>query len=180
LMPGERCLAISRPRDRWQLVYDTNFSIAAAADLLSRELPSSTIAQFNLQEQVDLTIRVLKNGSALFEYSNEPGFFNWGRCVGKSEMPLLSRPDASALVLALGISDPSLSLAPHMETIRQKTRGEPTGRMGTFRGGVQDAVQSIAAIAGMPRLYRFFEGWMKSDLDWEEDGVLEVRAYRQE
>jgi hypothetical protein len=179
LVPGERCVAVSQPRGAWQLVYDTQFNIAAVADALSRELPGITVVQFNLQERVDLTMRVLKNGSAVYEYSNAPSFFNWGRCVGKSEAPLLARPDAAALATALDILHKASALEPMLAIVKDKKLGERSGAMGAYCGGVMDAVQAIASEAGMPKLYRFFEGWMKSDLDWEEDGVREVRAFRQ-
>ena len=178
LMPGERCIALTEEQNGWQLVYDTDFSHAALADGLSRALPETLLVQINLQEEVGLTLRVLKKDTALHEYSNAPAHFNWGRCLGKAEALRLERPDPAGLAEAVGGGVRAAALAGHLEIIRAKTRGEPAGTRGRFAGGVRDSVQALAVELGMPRLYRFFEGWMKSDLDWDEDNVLDVRPYR--
>lgn len=194
-VPGERCVAVTHAadvspasntqsdgtpaaRNAWQVVYDTQFSHAALADALSKAFPERLIVQFNLQEEVDLTLRVLQRDSTLYEFSNAPAFFNWGRCIAQKETPALARVDIPALVEALGRPLDAADAGKCFQTIGAKTLGERTRPKGKHSGGVYDALQSLAGGMGMPRLYRFFEGWMKSDLDWDEDNVARVFAYR--
>jgi hypothetical protein len=99
-------------------------------------------------------------------------------CLAKNEIPQLARPETAALAAALNCPQKAALLEDCFTTISAKIPGEKAGTRGRHRGGVYDAVQAIAAHAGMPRLYRFFEGWMKSDLDWDEDNVEIVKAYR--
>lgn len=181
-VPGERCIAATEPFETssasWQVIYDTQFSHGALADALSKAFPDRLIAQFNLQEEVDLTLRILQRDSTLYEFSNGPTFFNWGRCIAQKEIPGLARVDIAALVEALGRPVDASAAAKHFLTISAKTLGERTRPKGKHTGGVYDAMQALAGEMGLPRLYRFFEGWMKSDLDWDEDNVAQVWAYR--
>lgn len=179
ILPGQRCVAITEDRGGWQFLYDTEFNKAALADALSIALPDCAIVQFNLQEETDLTLRVLRGGAAVFEYSNAPSFFNWGRCIGMNEAVNLARTDVPALVEALDRPLDKTLLGASFQTISAKTLGDATGPRKKHKNGVYDAMQDIAREMGMPRLYRFFEGWMKSDLDWDEDAVEEVLAYRE-
>jgi hypothetical protein len=178
LLPGERCVALTEPQGDYRIVYDTTFSHGALADGLAKVLPEALIVQFNVQEQVDFTLRILRGERTLYEYSNAPSFFKWGRCLAKNEVPQLARPETAALAAALNCPQKAALLEDCFTTISAKIPGEKSGTRGRHRGGVYDAVQAIAAHAGMPRLYRFFEGWMKSDLDWDEDNVEIVKAYR--
>ena len=180
ILPGQRCIAITEVRNDWQFFYDSTFNTAMLADGLSRALPGSTVIQFNLQEETDLTLRVLRNDSVLFEYSNAPSFFNWGRCIGKSEAATLARIDLPAFIEAVGRPLDSKVLADCFEVFAARTLGEVSGPKKRHKDGVYDAMQLLAQQMRMPRLYRFFEGWMKSDLDWDEDDVEEVLAYRQD
>jgi hypothetical protein len=171
-------VGITEPQKDFRIVYDTTFSHAALADALTRALPETLIVQFNVQEQVDFTLRVLRGSRTLYEYSNAPSFFSWGRCLAKSEAPQLARPETQALAAALNVPGKAAALEDCFTTISAKIAGEKSGTRGRHRGGVYDAVQTVASLAAMPRLYRFFEGWMKSDLDWDEDNVEIVNAYR--
>jgi hypothetical protein len=175
---GERCIALSEPRGAWRIVYDTQFSHSALADTIAREIPDALVLQFNLQEQVDFTLRALRGERTLYEYSNAPSFFNWGRCLANSEPSQLARPECAALAATIGKPECAAALQDVFQTITNKIPGEAAGTRGRKRGGVYDAAQAIAAHAGLPRLYRFFEGWMKSDLDWVEDNIETVLAFR--
>jgi hypothetical protein len=181
--PGERCIAATEPFESktgapWQILYDTQFSHAAFAEALSKAFPDRLIVQFNLQEEVDLTLRVLQRDAALYEFSNAPGFFNWGRCIAQKEIPGLARVDIAAFIESLGRPVNAAASAHCFQTITAKTLGERTRPKGKHTGGAYDAMQALAAEMGLPRLYRFFEGWMKSDLDWDEDNVAQVWAFR--
>jgi hypothetical protein len=180
ILPGQRCVAITEVRNDWQYLYDSTFNVAMLADGLSRALPESTLIQFNLQEETDLTLRVLKKDAVLFEYSNAPSFFNWGRCIGKSEATTLARIDLSSFIEACGRPMDKAVLADCFQVFAAKTLGEVSGPKKRHKDGVYDAMQTLAQQMNMPRLYRFFEGWMKSDLDWDEDDVIDVLAYRQD
>ena len=175
---GERCVAIGEPVNNWRVVYDTQFSHGALADAIARGLPESVVFQVNLQEQVDLTLRILRGERTIYEYSNAPGFFNWGRCLGQNEPTQLSRTECAILAEALGHSEKVAEVEELFKLIVAKKPGEDIGTRGRKKGGVYDAVQGVATIAGLPRLYRFFEGWMKSNLDWDEDKVANVLAFR--
>ncbi|HYG74274.1 MAG TPA: hypothetical protein VEK08_04640 [Planctomycetota bacterium] len=181
-LPSERCVTVTEifasDGGNWQIVYDTQFSTAQLADALSREFPDQRIIQFNLQEEVDLTLRVLHGDGAIFEYSNAPSYFNWGRCLGRSEAERLARIDIPAFIEALGRMANAEMIKGNFATVAAKTLGTRKGPKGKHSGGVYDAMQAIASEAGLPRLYRFFEGWMKSDLDWDEDNVAAVFAFR--
>ena len=195
---GERCIAISgaglsartnpadsvragtEARTTYRIVYDTHFSHAALADAIARALPEQLVMQFNLQEQVDFTLRILRGERTLYEYSNAPSFFNWGRCIGHAEPAQLARPETAALAAAIGHPEKEAALQDLFQTISAKVPGESAGTRGRKKGGVYDAVQALAGHAGLPRLYRFFEGWMKSSLDWDEDDVETVLAFRAE
>ncbi len=175
---GERCVAIGEPVNNWRVVYDTQFSHGALADAIARGLPGSLVFQVNLQEQVDLTLRILRGERTIYEYSNGPGFFNWGRCLGQNEPAQLSRTECAILAEALGHPEKLAEVEDLFKLIVAKKPGEDIGTRGRKKGGVYDAVQGVATIAGLPRLYRFFEGWMKSNLDWDEDKVANVLAFR--
>jgi len=182
-VPGERCIAATEAfdaanGDAWQVLYDTQFSHAAFADALTKAFPERWIVQFNLQEEVDLTLRVLQRDSTLYEFSNAPGFFNWGRCIAQKEIPGLARVDVPGLVEVLGRKLDAARVTQCFDIIGAKTLGERTRPKGKHTGGVYDAMQSLAGEMSLPRLYRFFEGWMKSDLDWDEDNVAKVWAFR--
>jgi hypothetical protein len=82
------------------------------------------------------------------------------------------------LAQALGRAEKAAALQDLFQTIAAKIPGEAAGTRGRKKGGVYDAVQGIGTIAGLPRLFRFFEGWMKSNLDWDEDKVANVLAFR--
>ena len=178
---GERCVSIGEPISNggnWRVLYDTQFSHGALADALARGLPNSLVFQVNLQEQVDLTLRVLRGERTVYEYSNAPGFFNWGRCLGQNEPAQLARTECAALAEALGLPGKTAEIEELFKLIVAKKPGEDIGTRGRKKGGVYDAVQGLATLAGIPRLYRFFEGWMKSNLDWDEDKVANVLAFR--
>lgn len=178
LIPGERCVAIAKPHGNYRVLYDTRFSQAAFADALAQALPETLIAQFNVQEQTDFSLRILRGPHVLYEYSNAPSFFNWGRCLGKSEAVQLTRPETAALATVLDCAQYAPEIERCFTTVSAKIVGEKSETRGRHRGGVFDAVQTIAGHAGMPRLFRFFEGWMKSGLDWDEDRIEIVNAYR--
>jgi hypothetical protein len=182
LMPGERCVAITEVRNGWQFLYDTDFSVSSLSDAVARALPETLLLHFNLQEETDFTLRILRGNRVIQEYSNEPASFNWGRCLGKSEALNLARHDAALIAETAGKPDLAAAIDAHFAVIRSKQKGERVGSgpRSRYKGGAQDAVQSLAKDLGMPRLYRFFEGWMKSDLDWDEDEVQTVLAYRSE
>jgi len=175
---GERCIAVTNPKGAWRIIYDTHFSHGALADALARALPDALVMQFNLQEQVDLTLRLLRGERTLYEYSNAAEFFKWGRCLGKAEPMQLARPETAALAAAISHPEAESALQDLFQTISAKIPGEAAGTRGRKKGGVYDAVQALGTHAGLPRLYRFFEGWMKSSLDWDEDDVATVLAFR--
>lgn len=175
---GERCIAITNPKGKFRIIYDTQFSQGALAAAIAREMPEHLVIQFNLQEQVDCTLRILRGERTLYEYSNAPQFFNWGRCIGKEEPAQLARPELPLLAESIGNRECVTALQELFQTIAAKIPGEAAGTRGRKRGGVYDAVQALAGLAGLPRLYRFFEGWMKSNLDWDEDDVETVLAFR--
>ena len=181
LLPGERCMAASNAVADWQLIYDTDFSHAALANALSNALPECLIVQFNLQEQYDFTLRVLRDDNALYEYSNSPSFFNWGRCLGQAEATRIQRPDAPALAQAVGQPAATETLADFFSMLEKAVQKRPAASTKKTKRNrtVYDAVQSLARNLGMPKPYRFFEGWMRSDLDWAEDNIVDVLALRQ-
>ena len=181
LLPGERCVAICAPQARAQMLYDTNFNQAALTDALARAMPETVLAHFNLQEGTDFTLRVVRAETVLQEYSNAPSFFNWGRCLGKAESVEMQRPDLKALSQAFGTGLNVENLDSLFKTIAARAPRENTDRNDDVKDTrIYDAVQGLARELGLPRLYRFFEGWAKSDLDWEEDNVQNVCAYRNE
>lgn len=175
--PDERCIAVAQPAGDALLIYDSHFSHSALADALSRELPGTLLVQVNVQEASDVTLRLLRSDAVLLEYSNAPGFFNWGRCIGKNEPVQLARLDAEQLLRAAERGGDAAVIAKCLQMIASKNKGERRSN-GRYSGGVLDAVQEVAAQLKLPRLYRFFEGWMKSNLDWDEDAVRDVFAYR--
>ncbi|HYF51769.1 MAG TPA: hypothetical protein VEJ63_20300 [Planctomycetota bacterium] len=176
LKEGDRCVALTQTRNGWQYLYDTTFSTAELANAVSAGLRDTLVLQFNLQEETDFTFRVVKGGTALMEFSRGAEHFGWTGAAGKASSWDATRAETIAGVLGASAK----ALAAPLEKIKAGQKGERVGKGPRVRyvGGVQDGVQEFAAALGMPHLYRFFEGWMKSDLDWEEDEVNTVRAYR--
>lgn len=183
IIPGERCIAYTEPMRAagsvadCRIVYDTVFSDVALADQLARALRQARVMQFNLQEQLDFTFRIVQNESVLFEYSNAPGTFNWGRCIGKGEPAQLGQFDSAVLLEAAGYKADAGRLAACFEIFKARRLGEHVAK-GKYKGGVFDAVQDLAATLGVPKLYRFFQGWLRSDLDWDEDNIENVLSFR--
>jgi len=178
LHDGERCVALTQTRGGWQYLYDTTFSTAELAGPLSRQLPASLVLQMNLQEQTDFTLRVLQGGEALAEVSRGADFFARPQEHDRTSVRAWDSAQAPALAALLKVDAPELAAS--VALIAKGEKGERTGKGPRvhYAGGVQDAVQEFAAALGMPHVYRFFEGWMKSDLDWAEDEVVTVHAYR--
>ena len=178
LHEGERCVALTQTRGEWQYLYDTAFSSAELADPLSAAIPGSLVLQFNLQEGTDFTFRALKAGTPLAEFSRSPQHFEWrpGHDMKKVGPWSLASPLALSELLRV----PVARLQALIAAFSSGEKGERVGQGPRVRhvGGVQDAVQDFAEALDMPHVYRFFEGWMKSDLDWVEDEVVTVHAYR--
>lgn len=183
IISGERCIAYtelqraSGAATECRIVYDTTFNECALTDQISRALPQAHVMQFNLQEQVDFTFRILQNESVLFEYSNAPGAFNWGRCIGKGEAVQLGQVDLAVLAEACGGKPDAARLAACFDVFKTRCIGENVAK-GKYANGVYDSVQDLAAALGVPKLYRFFQGWLRSDLDWDEDNVENVLVFR--
>jgi hypothetical protein len=177
--PGERCVAITLPRSTieggqpWRLLYDTEFCSANLARALSAAFPEGIVAYFNLQEERDATLAVYRASEARFVFSINADALDGLLAGGEKN-------DAATLLGLLpgGISEAELSR--HLEALAARVEGQRIKPHGPRTGGVYDAIQSIAKLAGSPKLYRFFEGWLRSDLDWDEDDVETVLAFRTE
>ena len=154
-LPSERCVAVTdafpSAAGEWQIVYDTAFNGAFLADALSRAFPDRRIVQFNLQEETDFTLRVLQRDSALYEYSSAHSFFNWGRCVGKTESARLERIDIPALIEALSQPADAAEMKSCFDIIAAKTLGVRKSSKGKHAGGVYDAMQTTG-LSGTQRV----------------------------
>lgn len=175
--PSERCVAITLPRSStedaqpWRLIYDTEFCSAHLACALSAAFPESLVAFFNLQEERDATLSLYKAREPQFVFSVNTGALDGLIADG-------TQNDATALKALLPGALNEAEIAKHLETLAARTEGLRLKPHGPRTGGVYDALQSIAKLAGAPKLYRFFEGWLRSDLDWDEDDVETVLAFR--
>jgi hypothetical protein len=177
--PSERCVAITLPRTsdagsnarEWRLLYDTEFSSAQLAQVLSAAFPKSLIVYFNIQESTDATLALYRANAPLFVLSANAAAVESLNAGG-------TKSDALTLSQSLPGDLLESELAPFLESIIARIAGEKIKPHGPRSGGVYDAMQSIARRAGMPKLYRFFEGWLRSDLDWDEDDVETVLAFR--
>jgi hypothetical protein len=180
--PGERCVAVTLPRSSddaktatpraWQLLYDTEFNSAQLALALSAALPGSTALYFNLQEGADGTVAAFRDGKTQALFCADMKLVN--------ALPPSSAPRASAaeFAKALPVACELTALEKALALLAERQPGERVKKMGPRVGGSGDALQALAHALGCPHLYRFFEGWMKSDLDWDEDDVETVLAFR--
>jgi hypothetical protein len=182
--PTERCVAVAHPASadengpQWQLVYDTRFCSLALTQALAAAFPQATIFYFNLQEDRDGTLAIFRNGTRM-------AFCADARMIEGFSPYAFGALDAVAYKAALPVPFLGGNLRSDMilgslETVVARTPSEPhpvsSGKKGRL-GGVYNALQVLARAANMPRLYRFFEGWMRSDLDWDEDNIEAVWAY---
>jgi len=196
--PSERCVAVSAPLTSdpegktfesdpngtavttegvnvpdprlWQLVYDTRFSSLNLANALHAAFPETTVLYFNLQEARDATV-------AVFRDDVRAGFAAEPSRVEAFESLELAPIDTQLLKEFLPGDAPTVALRECMNVLKERIAGERVKKMQPRSGGAYDALQRLAKLAGTPHLYRFFEGWMKSDLDWDEDKIEAVWAF---
>jgi hypothetical protein len=196
--PSERCIAVSAPLSSdppgrmfvsdpngtevtkegvdvpdprlWQLVYDTQFSSLKLAAALHAAFPEATILYFNLQEARDGTL-------AIFRDDIRAGFSAEPSRVEDFEALDLGPIDTQLLKEFLPGDAPTVALRETIALLKARIAGERVKKMQPRTGGAYDALQALAKLAGTPHLYRFFEGWMKSDLDWDEDKIAAVWAF---
>lgn len=154
----------------WQLVYDTQFSSLKLAAALHAAFPEATLLYFNLQEARDATL-------AIFRDDIRAGFSAEPSRVEDFDALELGPVDTQLLKEFLPGDAPTVALRETLALLKARIPGERTSKMQPRSGGAYDALQALAKLAGAPHLYRFFEGWMKSDLDWEEDKVAAVWAF---
>jgi len=102
-------------------------------------------------------MRVLQRESdAVRIFKPAPAFSN-GACIAPEGIPALARVDVSALVeasFAAGFRARHRNVRDH----RRENVGERTGRRQAVGRLRRDAIARRRKM-GLPRLYRFFEGW---------------------